>query len=50
LFGVLLAHARATVDVVGLPTVRLPGAMGGVATLTEVAAVLVPAPFVAVIV
>jgi hypothetical protein len=50
LFGVLLAHERARVEVVALPTVRLPGAVGAVATLTVVVAVLVPLAFVAVIV
>jgi hypothetical protein len=48
LFGVELAHARESVEVVGLPTVNDPGAVGAVATWTEVVAVLVPFAFVAV--
>ena len=46
--GVELAQARERVEVVGLPTVKVPGAVGAVATLTEVVAVLVPFAFVAV--
>ena len=46
--GVELAHARERVEVVGLPTVKLPGAVGAVATATLVVAVLVPFAFVAV--
>ena len=48
LFGVELAHERASVEVVGLPTVNDPGAVGAVATLTLVVAVEVPFAFVAV--
>ena len=48
MFGVLLAQARERVDVVGLPTVKLPGAMGAVATCTIAVMVLVPFAFVAV--
>ena len=46
--GVELAQARERVEVVGLPTVKLPGAAGAVATAIEVVAVLVPFAFVAV--
>src|ERR1017187_10076809 len=48
LFGVELAHERASVEVEGLPTVNDPGAVGAVATVTEVVAVDVPFVFVAV--
>ena len=48
MFGVELAHARERVEVVGLPTVNDPGAVGAVATATDVVAVLVPFAFVAV--
>jgi hypothetical protein len=50
LFGVELAHESERVEVVGLPTVNDPGAVGAVATVTEVVAVLVPFAFAAVIV
>ena len=50
MFGVLLAQASESVEVVGVPTVKEPGAVGAVATWTEVVAVLVPFAFVAVIV
>ena len=50
MFGVLDAQESPRVEVVGLPTVKLPGAVGAVATLIEVVAVLVPFAFVAVIV
>ena len=50
LLGVELAHERERVEVVGLPTVKEPGAVGAVATETEVVAVVVPFAFVAVIV
>ena len=48
MFGVELAHARESVEVVGLPTVNDPGAVGAVATWTLVVAVEVPFAFVAV--
>jgi hypothetical protein len=48
LFGVELAQVSARVEVVGLPTVNDPGALGAVATATVVVAVLVPFAFVAV--
>jgi hypothetical protein len=48
LLGVLLAHERERVEVVGLPTVKEPGAGGGVATVTDVVAVVEPKLFVAV--
>ena len=47
-FGGELAHERASVEVEGLPTVNDPGAVGAVATVTEVVAVDVPFVFVAV--
>jgi hypothetical protein len=50
LFGVLAVQESARVELVGLPTERLPGAVGAVATAMEVVAVLVPLLFVAVIV
>ena len=46
--GVELVHARERVEVVGLPTEKAPGAVGAVATITLVVAVLVPFAFVAV--
>ena len=48
MFGVELAHARDRVEVEGLPTVKLPGAVGAVATWILVVAVEVPFVFVAV--
>jgi hypothetical protein len=45
-----LVHERESVEVVGLPTEKLPGAVGAVATDTDVVAVVVPFAFVAVIV
>ena len=48
MFGVLLVHASARVEVVGLVTVRDPGALGAVATVTVVVRVVVPFAFVAV--
>lgn len=46
--GVDDAQARLRVDVVGLEAVKLPGAVGAVATWTVVIAVLVPFALVAV--
>ena len=48
LFGVDTDHERERVEVEGLPTVKLPGAVGAVATWTVVVAVEVPFAFVAV--
>jgi hypothetical protein len=48
LFGVLLVHASARVEVVGFVTVRDPGALGAVAMVTVAVMVLVPFAFVAV--
>ena len=48
MFGVELAQARLSVEVVGLVTVSDPGAVGAVATCTLVVAVEVPFAFVAV--
>jgi hypothetical protein len=45
-----LVHERESVEVVGLPTEKDPGAVGAVATDTDVVAVVVPFAFVAVIV
>lgn len=50
MFAVELAHESDTVEVVGLPTEKEPGAVGAVATVTVVVAVLVPFVFAAVIV
>ena len=48
MLGVEAVQARDKVEVVGLPTVKLPGAVEDVATWTEVVAVVVPLLFVAV--
>jgi hypothetical protein len=48
LLGVELAHERERVEVVAPDTANEPGAVGAVATLTVVVAVLVPFAFVAV--
>jgi hypothetical protein len=50
LFGVLDVQERAMVDVVGPVAVNDPGAVGAVATVTVVVAVLVPFAFAALIV
>jgi hypothetical protein len=50
LFGVELAQERESVEVVGLVTVKLPGAVGAVATETEAVEVVTPFTFVAVMV
>jgi hypothetical protein len=47
LFGVLAVHERERVETVGVPTERLPGAVGAVATAIDVVAVDVPFAFVA---
>lgn len=48
LFGVLDVQESGRVEVVGLPTAKLPGAVGAVATFTVVVAVTLPFGFVAV--
>jgi hypothetical protein len=48
LFGVLDAQERDAVEPVVVTTVRLPGAVGALATVTIAVAVDVPLPFVAV--
>ena len=48
MLGVELAHERERVEVVAPDTANEPGAVGAVATLTVVVAVLVPFAFVAV--
>ena len=50
MLGVLVAHARESVEVEGFETVKDVGAVGAVATFTLVVAVLVPLLFVAVMV
>ena len=50
MFGVEVVQERERVDAVELPTANDPGAVGAVATATEVVAVEVPLLFVAVIV
>jgi len=50
LFGVLDVQESGRVEVVGLPTAKLPGAVGAVATFTVVVAVTLPFGLVAVMV
>jgi hypothetical protein len=47
-FGDDAVHARERVEVEGLPTVKEPGEVGAVATVTVVVAVTLPFAFVAV--
>lgn len=50
MFGVLAVQESARVEVVGLPALKLPGAVGAVGTFTVAVEVAVPFAFVAVIV